>query len=123
MISIVSKVILSDFHFHYTNVPANQHNVKFWVVLPSAEQPYRLPEQDTEQVTEQVKQLIALLDGQTLSTTEIISRLELKHRPTVVYHYIKPAIDKELVEMTIPEKPNSRNQRYRLTGKGRKKLL
>ncbi len=93
------------------------------VVLPSAEEAYRVTEQDTEQDTEQIKQLIALLDGQTLSTAEIMNRLRLKHRPTVVYHYIKPAIDLGLVEMTIPEKPNSRNQRYRLTGRGRKKLL
>ena len=84
------------------------------VALPSVEQAYIL--------TEQVSQLTAVLDGQTLSTAEITTNQPgLKHRPTIVYHYIKPAIDLRLVEIIIPEKPNSRDQRHRLTGKGRKK--
>lgn len=32
--------------------------------------------------------------------------------------YINPSIKLDLLEMTIPEKPNCRNQRYRLTAKG-----
>ena len=33
--------------------------------------------------------------------------------------YLDPAASAELVEMTIPDKPTSRLQRYRLTDKGR----
>ena len=36
--------------------------------------------------------------------------------------YLKPALDEGLIEMTIPEKPNSRLQKYRLTDKGRRWL-
>ena len=32
--------------------------------------------------------------------------------------YIYPLLDAELIQMTIPEKPNSRNQKYQLTAKG-----
>jgi len=88
------------------------------VVLPSAEPVYRSAEQDTEQDTEQVLQLIRILDN-ALSTNEILTSLELKHRPTVIYNYIRPAIHRNLIEMTLPDKPNSRNQKYRLTPQGK----
>ena len=32
--------------------------------------------------------------------------------------YLRPAIEAELVEMTIPDKPRSSKQQYRLTDKG-----
>ena len=33
--------------------------------------------------------------------------------------YLLPALQAGLIEMTIPDKPSSRNQRYRLTPEGR----
>jgi hypothetical protein len=33
--------------------------------------------------------------------------------------YLAPALKSALLEMTIPDKPNSRLQQYRLTDKGR----
>ncbi len=41
--------------------------------------------------------------------------LELKHRPTFLYDYLKPSLEEGFIEMTIPDKPNSRLQKYRLT--------
>ena len=35
--------------------------------------------------------------------------------------YLQPALDAGLIEMTIPDKPRSSRQKYRLTAKGAKK--
>jgi len=35
---------------------------------------------------------------------------------------VKELLKKQLVEYTLPDKPNSRMQKYRLTAKGRKLL-
>ena len=48
-----------------------------------------------------------------LSTTQIMVRLDLSHRPTFRKNYLNPALAQGVIEMTIPDKPNSRNQRYR----------
>jgi len=42
--------------------------------------------------------------------------LKLKDRVNFSENYLKPAIDKGLVEMTIPEKPKSKLQKYRIKG-------
>ncbi|HSK75131.1 MAG TPA: hypothetical protein VLQ45_01620 [Thermoanaerobaculia bacterium] len=43
----------------------------------------------------------------------------IKHRPTFRTNYLHPALEDQLVEYTLPEKPNSRLQKYRLAEKGR----
>ncbi|MCG7847710.1 MAG: AAA family ATPase, partial [ANME-2 cluster archaeon] len=62
--------------------------------------------------------LLALKSGEKSSGT-LRSVLGIKHRPTFRDNYLRPALDAELIEMTIPEKPSSSNQKYRLTDKGR----
>lgn len=46
------------------------------------------------------------------TANEIIKRLGLKSKETFRKNYMKPAIALGLVQMTLPDKPNSRNQRY-----------
>ena len=46
--------------------------------------------------------------------------LKLKHRPTVVYDYIRPAILLGFIELTQPDSPKSPTQKYRLTIAGNK---
>lgn len=48
------------------------------------------------------------------------SALGLQDRKSFRERYLKPALAEELVEMTLPDKPNSRLQKYRLTEKGRR---
>jgi hypothetical protein len=47
-----------------------------------------------------------------------MERLALAHRPTFLYTYVKPALEAGFLQMTIPDKPRSRSQKYRLTAKG-----
>ena len=44
--------------------------------------------------------------------------LDLKHREYFRDTYLLPAIEEGYIELTIPDKPNSPNQKYRLTEKG-----
>ena len=50
------------------------------------------------------------------------SALGLSDRKSFRERHLKPALADGLIEMTIPDKPNSRLQKYRLTDKGRQWL-
>ena len=73
--------------------------------------------QDTDQVTGLVDQLIAVLNGE-MGRNELQAALELVNRSHFVAAYLKPALEAGLIEMTLPDKPTSRNQRYRRTAAG-----
>ena len=73
-------------------------------------------DQDSDQATDQVKRLLDVLGTSALSASELMSLLELKHRPTFRQNYLHPALEAGLIEMTLPDVPNSRNQRYRRRG-------
>src|SRR3990172_7382503 len=77
----------------------------------------------TEQVTEQVARLVALFPETASSTGELMNLLALMHRPSFLYTYLQPALDSGYIERTIPDKPQSRLQRYRLTQKGKEFLV
>ena len=70
-------------------------------------------EQAGEQVTEQVKRIMKIIEGKELTGRELMEQLNLKHRPTFRDNYLIPAIKLGLIEMTIPDKPNSNKQKYR----------
>ena len=53
-----------------------------------------------------------------LSNAEIREHLKLKDRTHVRQHYIEPALGQGLVGYTIPDKPNSRLQKYRMMTTG-----
>jgi len=76
----------------------------------------------TDHVTDQVKKLLRALKTGEKSGKELIKELKLKHKPTFRMNYLKPAIEAGLIELTIPEKPKSRFQKYRPTKKGREIL-
>ena len=50
---------------------------------------------------------------------EAQAALKLQSQANFRDRYLKPALEADLVERTIPGKPNSRLQKYRLTEKGR----
>lgn len=73
--------------------------------------------QADEQVPEGIRQALHVIFGE-MKSADIQSALQLKHRETFRDNYLNPAMAEGYVEMTIPGKPNSPNQRYRLTQKG-----
>lgn len=65
----------------------------------------------------QVKKLLAALGGEK-GRSELQELLSIKHRDYFRTDYLNPAINDGFIELTIPEKPNSQNQKYCLTTKG-----
>lgn len=60
-----------------------------------------------------VKKLLDVMDFDIPYTTaEIMKKLNLKSRETFRKNYLTPAVEMNLVCLTIPDKPTSRNQRY-----------
>ena len=94
--------------------------------LPKSMQMLKAVGEDTAQVTaqvsNQVKMLIVTLGEETLSRDELMARLHLEHRENFRSTYLKPAIDDEFVNLTIPDKPTSGKQKYFLSKKGQQKL-
>lgn len=72
--------------------------------------------------TVQVRELVRVLD-RARSRVEILQGLGLRNRSNLVVNYMRPALDAGLIEMTIPDKPTSGRQRYRLTPLGRELRL
>ncbi len=69
-------------------------------------------------VTPQVKKLLEVAQEE-MAALEIQGKLNLKDRKSFRLHYLDPAMRAGVIEMTIPERPNSRLQKYRLTELGR----
>ena len=67
---------------------------------------------DYPQVTPQVQQLLEHLEGE-MSRLELMDSLQLSDRKNFSDSYLKPALAQGLIEMTRPETPNSRLQKYR----------
>jgi ATP-dependent DNA helicase RecG len=58
------------------------------------------------------------MSTEVISANEIMTFLNLSHKHTFRQNYLSPALKLRLVEMTLPEKPNSRFQKYKLTDIG-----
>jgi DNA-binding PadR family transcriptional regulator len=80
-----------------------------------------LAPQVTPQLSPQVGELLAAIRGE-MSREAIQNALGLSDRKSFREGHLKPALAEGLIEMTIPDKPNSRLQKYRLTDKGRQWL-
>ena len=74
------------------------------------------------EVAGEVRKLLGVLGKRALTRTEAQAALELKGQANFRERYLGPALDAGLIEMTIPDKPRSSKQKYRLTEKGRRVL-
>ncbi|MDR1064613.1 MAG: putative DNA binding domain-containing protein [Azoarcus sp.] len=100
------------------DVRGNQFTAVMWRPNPEWEE---VTGQVTGQVTEEIERLLRALVGE-MSRQQIQDALSLKHRDYFEKAYLKPALDRGLIEMTIPDKPRSRLQKYRLTETGQRLL-
>jgi ATP-dependent DNA helicase RecG len=74
--------------------------------------------QVTPQVAPQVRRVAEALTDE-MSRTELMNALTLKDRMHFTQDYLLPALRAGVIEMTIPDKPTSSKQKYRLTAKGK----
>lgn len=58
------------------------------------------------------KLLDIMISNSPLSANEIMTKLGIKSKETLRSQYLDPAIKQELVHLTIPDKPTSKNQKY-----------
>ena len=65
----------------------------------------------------QVQKLVSVLVGE-MGRSELQELLSIKNRDYFRKDYLNPAINNGYIELTIPNKPNSQNQKYRITKKG-----
>ena len=65
------------------------------------------------QISEYVGKLLNNMDYDVPYTaSNLMDKIGIKTRDSFRNNYLRPAMDIGLVEMTIPDKPNSKNQRY-----------
>ncbi|MEA2691026.1 MAG: ATP-dependent helicase RecG [Acidobacteriota bacterium] len=69
------------------------------------------------QVTPKGERLLAVLKG-AMDRDDLQKALGLKDRKSFHERYLQPALEAGLIRRTIPDKPTSRLQRYRLTAAG-----
>ena len=68
---------------------------------------------ESRNISEQVNKLLKVMKPDIpLTANEIMRRLGIKSKETLRGSYLGPAIENGLVKMTIPDKPNSKNQKY-----------
>jgi ATP-dependent DNA helicase RecG len=73
----------------------------------------------TDYVNENIIRIISILSDE-MNRNELMNALNLKHPGNFREKYLHPALKQGFIEMSIPDKPKSIKQKYRLTGKGLK---
>ncbi|MCC8140754.1 MAG: hypothetical protein LIO67_10755 [Lachnospiraceae bacterium] len=69
--------------------------------------------EDNEQLSECIRKLLTVMEYDIPYTRKaLMEKLGLKSAEGFRRNYLRPALDMNLIRMTVPDKPNSRNQRY-----------
>lgn len=79
---------------------------------------FRVSNEGAPEVTPEVVRLLYVLDTE-MKRRELQERIKLKDSEHFRTTYLKPALQCGMIEMTIPDKPNSKMQKYRLTVAGK----
>ena len=68
---------------------------------------------ESENISDQVNKLLEMMEDEIpYSANQLMSGLGIKSKETLRGTYLNPAIENGLVRMTLPDKPNSKNQKY-----------
>lgn len=69
--------------------------------------------EENEQFSETVRKMLEIMEYDTPYTRKtLMEKLGLKSRDGFHRNYLQPALEMNLIQMTLPDKLNSRNQRY-----------
>ena len=103
----------------YSNSKPEIHDEDiFRIIIPTPQATMQATDQATMQATDQATtydertKLILNFCKTEKSTTEIMAHLGLTHRRHFRLGILKPLLNKKLLFLTIPDKPNSPNQKY-----------
>lgn len=68
---------------------------------------------ESRHISEQVNKLLEVMDDEIpYSANELLLLLNIKSKETLRASYLNPALENGLIKMTLPDKPNSKNQKY-----------
>ena len=67
-----------------------------------------------QEMSDQVQRLISTMKQEDYTLAELMQLVCLNHRATFQKNYLNPAIEAGLIKRTIPDKPKSPKQKYRL---------
>ncbi len=76
--------------------------------------------QSSDQASDEAARPPAALQDGPKTAVELMAEMKFSHRHAFRTRYLRPAQDLGLVEMTLPESPTSKDQKYRLMERGRK---
>ena len=85
-------------------------------VMPPVAPPVGRPSETL--INEVQRKILQVLCNDILSTSELARKVGISQAKDVRRRYLRLLLDMGLVEYTIPNKPNSKLQQYRLTAKG-----
>ena len=82
--------------------------------VESVEAPERYAIQLERGKNDTAEKILELLRNQPMSAFEIGAAIGMKSRVRLITIYIKPMLERKLIEQTIPNSPRAPNQKYRL---------
>ena len=70
-------------------------------------------QKESRNISDQVNKLLEVMETDIpYSANDLMEYLGIKSKETLRATYLNPAIENGLIKMTIPDKPNSKNQKY-----------
>ena len=97
------------------------HPTEEWKVQPNLATPEQVPEQAPDKLHTSnglIVDLVKIIGVETVSITQMMSLLGLRHRPNFLEYHLNPAIAEGYVCLLYPDKPRHPRQKYQLTMKG-----